>query len=1216
MRTECEAIRQALQAILPDREFDLEPNTRSSSPLFLLLTTNRHIVGFAALDGKPDLNYAEAFEEFRGLYSRHAGEWADLDLTLILCKEKTEELDDEFRNRVEVDAYFCRKFVIDLGDDLEYELKRLPFVPVLLEVEHEVKMPISAQTFLVKHGVDSDLARYLVVPHAMGVEMITHKCLSDAFGKLDWLGDDVAELTSPRERKGEPIRLKELRISNFRAYRRSHTFDLDADIVVFYGPNGFGKTSLFDAIDFACTGGVARLDERFGRKTDRLLNALRHLDSSIEDAFVGITTSENGSESSLERYVQNRTVAYINGGTRDRTRTLMLLAGLEEKPADVRIENLVRLFQSSHLFGQEYQSLTSAFRDKSVLDESIVSRMLALQDYVESIHKGRRVLDEFRKIGDDKEMEVSTLKDYISVRRKEVNQLRKSRARLKDADAVLALGKEIAERVLNEMGSRVTVPTMIGKETVHDWRTLVSAKIVSTTQELQMIAELEAALPNLSHKRKSLSQTTAQLSHMQDSRKRIDGDLLNSRSIFQSIAEALERLLQEERSLSSMRDSLQWLLEAKPEYNKAKGRLAKEDGKQLHIQSRLLEVVPEIERANAEDEALNRSIEEYKEQSKELQNRLEGIRQLRNDLDNWAQGVVQREDMTRSLQETEMRVEQAVKELEEKKRELDRAATTAEQLDRHLAELEESRSELQVLLDRIEGHIIGEVCPVCGAKHSSREELIRQLELQRGTQPREIAEALGLAQDAKARAKELDREVRKLESECARLATDCDSIQGNLNRVNERISSYVERASVLGIPTTVGDATHVIDAAEHTVSEEVDLGQKKLAEVQSGWDKLQESRTALLAQQESLLQDAQVSESTQSRLRSVVDRISGEASDRQVSLESDVSTTQQELTTTVHRIEALLPQIEAQQAEKREAEDATADLSKQKETLENEIQELSRRVADARESIDRMESIARQLNVDSDIDSHHLLLMKRNCQERLRALNTLQNDILSFEVALDSAETGAMVARDLAQIDNMAGRIAEFEQERSALQNCRRYFTSLVEGLKSQQDQALDEYTKKYGPLTSSIQRRLRSVYGFGDIRLQPERGGIAVRVERKKRQDLSPSDYFSESQIQIAMLCLFLSATLTQTWSSFAPVLLDDPVEHFDDLNSYSLVDLIRGLVTDTDRCRQFIISTCDERLFRLIRQRFGTIPEKSLFYVFESIGEDGPRVRCLSRE
>jgi exonuclease SbcC len=99
-------------------------------------------------------------------------------------------------------------------------------------------------------------------------------------------------------------------------------------------------------------------------------------------------------------------------------------------------------------------------------------------------------------------------------------------------------------------------------------------------------------------------------------------------------------------------------------------------------------------------------------------------------------------------------------------------------------------------------------------------------------------------------------------------------------------------------------------------------------------------------------------------------------------------------------------------------------------------------------------------------------------------------------------------------------------------------------------------------------------------------------------------------------MLSLFLSAVLTQNWSSFAPVLLDDPVTHFDDMNTYSLVDLLDGLISETAESpcrRQFLISTCEERFFRLLQQRFSGANDKAIFYVFESIGRDGPKIKRL---
>ncbi len=49
-------------------------------------------------------------------------------------------------------------------------------------------------------------------------------------------------------------------MSGFRGFSETQTLDLSADVILVHGPNGTGKTSLFDAVLWAITGAVARLD--------------------------------------------------------------------------------------------------------------------------------------------------------------------------------------------------------------------------------------------------------------------------------------------------------------------------------------------------------------------------------------------------------------------------------------------------------------------------------------------------------------------------------------------------------------------------------------------------------------------------------------------------------------------------------------------------------------------------------------------------------------------------------------------------------------------------------------------------------------------------------------------------------------------------------------------------------------------------------------------
>ena len=91
--------------------------------------------------------------------------------------------------------------------------------------------------------------------------------------------------------------------------------------------------------------------------------------------------------------------------------------------------------------------------------------------------------------------------------------------------------------------------------------------------------------------------------------------------------------------------------------------------------------------------------------------------------------------------------------------------------------------------------------------------------------------------------------------------------------------------------------------------------------------------------------------------------------------------------------------------------------------------------------------------------------------------------------------------------------------------------------------------------------------------------------------------------------------SAITQTWSSFGPILLDDPVTHFDDLNAYAFIEFIEGLLMDNEPGEgyQFIVSICEERLFDLMLQKLSGLNRRAVFYVFESIGKNGPKIRRL---
>ena len=104
------------------------------------------------------------------------------------------------------------------------------------------------------------------------------------------------------------IRLKSLRIEAFRGFRDPGSFDLDASAVILGGPNGTGKTSVFDALQWVLLGSLERLEILRARRTvEHIVNSYRLGDRAsvtlvlkIDDDEVTLCRRGDRSGSTLE----------------------------------------------------------------------------------------------------------------------------------------------------------------------------------------------------------------------------------------------------------------------------------------------------------------------------------------------------------------------------------------------------------------------------------------------------------------------------------------------------------------------------------------------------------------------------------------------------------------------------------------------------------------------------------------------------------------------------------------------------------------------------------------------------------------------------------------------------------------------------------------------------------------------------------------------------
>ena len=89
------------------------------------------------------------------------------------------------------------------------------------------------------------------------------------------------------------------------------------------------------------------------------------------------------------------------------------------------------------------------------------------------------------------------------------------------------------------------------------------------------------------------------------------------------------------------------------------------------------------------------------------------------------------------------------------------------------------------------------------------------------------------------------------------------------------------------------------------------------------------------------------------------------------------------------------------------------------------------------------------------------------------------------------------------------------------------------------------------------------------------------------------PRFFLSGAQLNALALSFFLSFARRQQWCRLRALLLDDPVQHLDDLDAVALLDLLReiALVREGPAQRQMVLSTCDLNLYHLALRKFAAL-------------------------
>jgi exonuclease SbcC len=1177
---------------------------RSNGNELLVLKSDHHLVGFAFAGSKPTTDYDATYELFKDHYSKHRSEWDALDVAYVLCISPDAAQLNELASRIETDTYFCRKFVIPLSSPVGGALARLPFLP-LEQLQGPSLRPASAQTFLQRCGVPANLARDIVVQHARGPEGIIEDCQSGQHGKPVKLKRAENRTVIQGDSASNPVVLEQITIKNFRAYRQAKTFAIGKHVTILYGPNGFGKTSVFDAIDFAVTGTIGRLQTS---SDDRFRKFATHLDAEPDEASVTLHFRDADTEHTIVRTVEHSKRAALDNTPQDRKDVLNRLTG-GEAIAD-RVDNLISLFRATHLFSQDSQELAKDFLKDCTISSDIVSRMLAFEDYANAVSKSSKVAEQLAglisKIADEIEKSAFELKTA----REELNELRQT---TKDTANIGVLNAEIEAVRANLKrysidlpkghldvaairGGRATLETRIASDASARERLVALTKEVATFPAVSReMEELQPRLHEAEIRRKAASERRNDL-HQRHGRAQNE------------LASIVAQLNQARASF----DNLSWLRDTKPAYANLLAA-EKNAATQLGAASAAVEATRNNQaRVAAELGTCQMASKAAIDQAAAIRTRLDTIAQLRTIMPRW-QVAASRLQEVQTLIETQYSNLASLGPREQALRQAINT-NTAEQnrLSGIIASVDQTQSETRQLLSQLQRHVTSGICLLCGEDHGSKDNLVERINRQLSQDS--ASEARALVATVRAHDQNLSRELTALQAAQRAAQDSTRNLNQETNTLNAEIKGYIQLAASLGIAVSASfhDLAVALENEIATAGANLSREEQTIRVVADATENARKgndnSAAALAAAVASEVAIKQNLDSIRRQLASMRE------DPRTIGTSIDVA--DHDVVAQLAQLTAMLNQLQTRQGEvtqqatqlQQQTDQAARDVTR----AANEHTALRNRLTALQQLRAAVTGRLKDMGLPEDSAESELLDRLSVAAAKQAELQSLHSRISSVEIGMDSVTTAAALSRLRDAVASLQKSLTSYRRNRSSLKPWQSYFEEIKKLVSSEQEASISNFIEQYGPRTSVIQRRLRSVYGFGDIKILSRQSEIRVSAERNGEQ-LPPTDYFSQSQIQTLLLGLFLTACSSQNWSSFSPILLDDPVTHFDDLNIYALLDLVLGLLKSESGRRQFIISTCDEKMLQLAQQKFALLHDGAVFYRFTAISENGPEVERI---
>ena len=400
-----------------------------------------------------------------------------------------------------------------------------------------------------------------------------------------------------------------------------------------------------------------------------------------------------------------------------------------------------------------------------------------------------------------------------------------------------------------------------------------------------------------------------------------------------------------------------------------------------------------------------------------------------------------------------------------------------ERLIKQLNRLQESQSELLTLLDGIEKHIKSDTCPVCNTQHSSTEELKRKLKLQKKIQPAQLKEIVELHKKAEEKRKKTEKLVEELDQKINLKKLEANQITIEIEDLKSKFNSYKEISRALNIEFKKEKLKENVKSRKEEIQRQIGKNKKELASFTEIHIGLIEKIKEIICKKNERQKAIKVGETKLKQLISLIEKIKSEAQSREVSIESSREKIKGEINTNKALWDKKTLEVESKQEELDKFQKKLRTISDKLEAFNSDIPLIERDLEKSKKIIEEFEQQAKRLELDIGGDKDEILSKKEQLTKVINDLKSLRSEVTNFELVLDAAQISARLAVVKQEADSIEEEIKMLTGQIKQLKDWVGFFEKIQNGLSSNRNRYLKQYTDNYGPLATLIQNRLRAVY-------------------------------------------------------------------------------------------------------------------------------------------